>query len=50
VDDLRRAIDDGTATDPKAAAELAERMERYLATANDNGSMATSGLPLFPGA
>lgn len=48
VADLRRAIADGTATDPKAAAELAERMERYVATANDNPVLANADLPLFP--
>lgn len=29
VDDLRGAVEDGTAADPAAALELAERMERY---------------------
>src|SRR5690242_11588369 len=48
VADLRRAIADGTAADPKAAAELADRMERYVATANDNGPAdEASRLPLF---
>lgn len=47
VEDLRRAIADGTASDPKAAADLAERMEHYLATANDNGPGPSPRLPLF---
>lgn len=29
VDDLRAAVDDGSAADPAAALDLAERMERY---------------------
>ncbi len=47
VDDLRQAIADGTATDPKAAADLVDRMEHYLATANDNGPGPAPRLPLF---
>ncbi|MCC6918795.1 MAG: hypothetical protein IT548_06295 [Alphaproteobacteria bacterium] len=35
LDDLRLAIANGTATDAKAAAELAERMEHYIATAGE---------------
>lgn len=41
LDDLRRAIADGTAADVGAATELAERMEHYIATAGvpDPGEM-----------
>ena len=35
VDDLRSAVADGTAADPKAALELADRMQAYAENVGD---------------
>lgn len=40
VAELRAAVADGTAADPKAAEELADRMERYAASVLE-GTAAT---------